>query len=120
MTPNDVSARTSTPSGDKRPDAPAGAGARVKARRRRVALIRKRTLAVAGSSFALLWGVIFVQLVSGHDPALAKKATAAATSTPSSGSTSSGSTSSGSTSSGSSSSDTSGSGSTSAITTSQS
>ncbi len=107
MTPNDISTMTPTPRGDRRPDAPVGTTARVKMRRRRVALIRKRTLAVAGSAFALLWGVIFVQLVSGHDPALAKKATAAVTSTTSSGSTSSGSASSGS-------------GSTSAITTSQS
>lgn len=44
---------------------------RLRARRERVALVRRRVLALAGSSFALGWGVIFVQLVSGHDPALA-------------------------------------------------
>ena len=36
-----------------------------------MALIRKRVIAASASTFALAWGVIFVQLVSGHDPVLA-------------------------------------------------
>jgi cytoskeletal protein RodZ len=73
---------------------------RLQARRRRVSLIRKRVVAAAGSTFALAWGVIFFQLVSGHDPVLASKAKATTTSstgssqtTASSGSSSSGATS---------------------------
>ena len=75
------------------------AAERLKARRRRVALIRKRAVAGAACTFALAWGVIFVQLVSGHDPALAhtKATTSAASGTTTADSASSGSSSSGST-----------------------
>src|SRR5437868_654333 len=51
------------------------AAARLNAHRRRVSLIRKRVVAAAAATFALLWGVIFVQLVSGHDPALGQTST---------------------------------------------
>lgn len=70
---------------------------RLRERGRRLMAIRKRVVGAGLSVFALMWGVIFVQLVSGHDPALASKAKAAAVATTSSGSTSSGSSSSGST-----------------------
>jgi cytoskeletal protein RodZ len=49
---------------------------RLRARRDRIIRIRKHTFAAAGTTFALAWGVIFVQLVSGHDPVLAKQSTA--------------------------------------------
>jgi cytoskeletal protein RodZ len=57
---------------------------RLAKRRRRTVRLRKRVIAASGSTFVLAWGVIFVQLVSGHDPALAHKAsttTTAATTT---------------------------------------
>src|SRR5436309_13067984 len=134
MTPHDTSTTTSHRADERQPNVPGGVTARLKARRRRIGLIRKRTVAIAASTFALIWGVIFVQLVSGHDPALAHNSSSTAaspsgspgstssgsTGSTSSGSTSSGSTSSGSSSSGSSGSGSSGSGSTSPITTSQS
>jgi cytoskeletal protein RodZ len=115
MTPPDTPPTRSAPRAGRQPNVPGGVTARLKERRRRVASVRKRALAAAASTFALVWGVIFFQLVSGHDPALAHNASRTATATTSSsGSTSSnaGSTSSGSASSGS--------GSTGAITTSQS
>lgn len=118
MTSPDTPTTTSAPEADKQRSVPGGVTARLKARRRRVTLIRKRALAAAASTFALLWGVIFFQLVSGHDPALAHGARGAATTTTTSSGTKS--SSSGSTSSGSSGSGSSGSGSTSPITTSQS
>lgn len=43
-------------------------------RRQRVTRIRRQVIALAVAAFLALWGVIFVQLVSGHDPALAAKA----------------------------------------------
>jgi cytoskeletal protein RodZ len=70
------------------------ANERLRAYRRRLWRIRKRLIVTAIVLFAVLWSVIFVQLVSGHDPALAKKS-AAATSSTSSAATSSGTTSSG-------------------------
>jgi cytoskeletal protein RodZ len=93
------------------------AGERLRARRRRMTRIRKRVIAIAVVTFALLWGVIFIQLVSGQDPALSQKS-AAVTSTTStssgSGTTSSASGATGSTT------PSSGAGTTSPITTSQS
>jgi cytoskeletal protein RodZ len=47
----------------------------------RIARIRKRVFAATGATFALAWGVIFVQLVAGHDPALAKHTSASTTTT---------------------------------------
>jgi cytoskeletal protein RodZ len=111
-----------------KPDVQAIAAERLRSRRGRVRRIRKRVIATALVTFTLLWAVIFVQLVSGNDPALSKKTTVAASSTSTGTSSGSGTTSSssgsgsGTTSSGSGSgaSSTSGSGTTSPITTSQS
>ena len=44
---------------------------RLAARKRQVARIRKWVAGVAVSVFIALWVVLFAQLVSGHDPALA-------------------------------------------------
>jgi cytoskeletal protein RodZ len=44
---------------------------RLAARKRQVVLIRKWVAGIAVSIFIALWVVLFVQLVSGHDPALA-------------------------------------------------
>jgi uncharacterized membrane protein YgcG len=109
--PSDAAARHRPPTAAKPP-----ANERLLAYRRRLWRIRKRLIVTAVVTFAVLWSVIFVQLVSGHDPALAKKS-AAATSSAASGSGTTGSTSSGTSSSGTSSS---GSGTTSPVTTSQS
>ena len=70
-------------------------------RRRRVARIRSTVAVVAVSAFLALWAALFVQLRTGHDPALGTASSSAASGgAASSGSASSGSTSSGSTSSG--------------------
>lgn len=90
MTPHDAPETTYDARDHSRADARTGVAARLKARRRRVRVIRKRALAVAASTFALVWGVIFVQLVSGHDPALGHSSSGtAASTTGSSGSSSS-------------------------------
>ncbi len=46
------------------------ARAKVRARRRRVATIRRRTLRGSLALFAAVWAIVFAQLVSGNDPAL--------------------------------------------------
>jgi cytoskeletal protein RodZ len=51
---------------------------RLRARSQRISAIRKRVVTVAVVVFMALWGVIFVQLVSGNDPALAHKKTVSA------------------------------------------
>jgi hypothetical protein len=56
------------------------AAERLGAHRRRTTRIRKRVLATAAVVFALVWAVLFVQLVSGHDPALSKTSAGAKTS----------------------------------------
>lgn len=94
--------------------------ARVKLTQRRehVRRLRRTVVAIAVALFVALWGVIFVRLVTGHDPVLTASAKSGAVSTGSSG-TSSGSasgTGSSSTSSGSSGSGTSSSGTTSVTT----
>jgi hypothetical protein len=63
---------------------------RLKARRRRVSQIRRRVAAIAAATFLATTGGIFVQLASGHDPALVAAAakTAASTASTSSGTTS--------------------------------
>ncbi len=73
------------------------------ARKARVRMIRRRVVAGAVALFVAAWLLIAVVLVSGHDPALASKAAAVATTgssasptTSSSGSSSSGSSSTGS------------------------
>jgi hypothetical protein len=58
-------------------------------RRRRAAAIRRWLIALAVAIFLAVWTVIFVQLVSGHDPALAR-ATSSNSSSPGAGSASSG------------------------------
>ena len=57
------------------------ARALLQARRRRVQRIRKRVVATSVATFALVWSVIFFQLVAGDDPGLAKSTTAAGAST---------------------------------------
>lgn len=49
------------------------ARARSRSRRRRVATIRSRTIRGSLALFAVLWGIVFVQLASGNDPALSTK-----------------------------------------------
>lgn len=46
------------------------ARAKSRSRRLRVAWIRSRTIRGSLALFAVLWGIVFVQLVSGNDPAL--------------------------------------------------
>ncbi len=50
-------------------------------RRERVARVRRQVTALAVAVFLVLWGLIFFQLVTGHDPALAAKKTSATTTT---------------------------------------
>jgi len=44
--------------------------ARARSRRRRTSIIRSRTIRASLGLFAIFWAVIFVQLVTGNDPAL--------------------------------------------------
>src|ERR1700693_202392 len=62
------------------------ARAKLAERRRRVHKLRRTVIATAVVLFVTLWAVIFMRLVTGHDPVLAAKAQAVATT----GSTSSG------------------------------
>jgi len=48
------------------------ARAKARSRRLRAASIRSRTIRGSLALFAVLWGIVFVQLVSGNDPALSK------------------------------------------------
>jgi hypothetical protein len=50
---------------------------RLTAQKRRAGLLRGRVVALSLICFALLWGIVFVQMATGNDPVLsAKKATA--------------------------------------------
>jgi len=49
------------------------ARARSRSRRQRVATIRSRTIRGSLALFAVLWGVVFVQLASGNDPVLSNE-----------------------------------------------
>jgi len=49
------------------------ARAKSRSRRRRLATIRSRTIRGSLALFAVLWGIVFVQLASGNDPALSGK-----------------------------------------------
>ncbi len=49
------------------------AHAKSQSRRRRAATIRSRTIRGSLALFAILWGIVFVQLASGNDPALSSK-----------------------------------------------
>jgi outer membrane biosynthesis protein TonB len=46
------------------------ARAKIRSKRLRVQMIRRRTLRGSLALFAVLWAVVFAQLVSGNDPAL--------------------------------------------------
>ena len=49
------------------------AHAKSRSRRRRVAVIRSRTIRGSLALFVVLWGIVFVQLASGNDPVLSRK-----------------------------------------------
>jgi outer membrane biosynthesis protein TonB len=48
------------------------ARAKIRAKRRRVQTIRKRTIRGSLALFAAVWAIVFFQLVSGNDPALSR------------------------------------------------
>lgn len=48
------------------------ARAKVRAKRRRARSIRRRTVRSSLALFAVVWTIVFVQLVSGNDPALSR------------------------------------------------
>ena len=64
------------------------ASRRLDARRRRVRAIRRRMAALTAGTFLAVSGAILVQLVTGHDPALAHGATVSRTSATSGSATS--------------------------------
>ncbi len=50
---------------------------RLTAQKRRAGVLRGRVVAMSLACFALLWGIVFVQMATGNDPVLsAKKSTA--------------------------------------------
>jgi cytoskeletal protein RodZ len=53
---------------------------RLRAQRQRAGQLRVRVVTIALIGFVLLWGVIFVQMATGHDPVLAGKSAAVAAS----------------------------------------
>jgi cytoskeletal protein RodZ len=53
---------------------------RLRAQRQRAGQLRARVVTVALIGFVLLWGVIFVQMATGHDPVLGDKSSAVAAS----------------------------------------
>jgi hypothetical protein len=46
---------------------------RLAAQRRRAGLLRGRVVAISLVCFALLWGIVFVQMATGNDPVLSAK-----------------------------------------------
>lgn len=50
---------------------------RLAAQRRRAGRLRGRVVAISLVCFALLWGVVFVQMATGNDPVLSAKKTSA-------------------------------------------
>ncbi len=48
------------------------ARAKIRSKRRRVSTIRRRTVRGSLALFAVLWGIIFVQLATGNDPVLSR------------------------------------------------
>jgi hypothetical protein len=46
---------------------------RLAAQKRRAGLLRGRVVAISLICFALLWGIVFVQMATGNDPVLASK-----------------------------------------------
>lgn len=58
---------------------PARPGASIRdARRARIRMIRSRVIGVSVALFLVVWSLIAVRLVTGHDPALARQRTTAA------------------------------------------
>lgn len=53
---------------------------RLRAQRQRAGQLRARVVTIALIGFVLLWGVIFAQMATGHDPALGDKSSAVAAS----------------------------------------
>jgi cytoskeletal protein RodZ len=53
---------------------------RLRAQRRRAGQLRARVVTIALIAFVLLWGVIFAQMATGHDPVLGDKSSAVAAS----------------------------------------
>jgi cytoskeletal protein RodZ len=49
---------------------------RLRSQRRRAGLLRSRVIVVSLVSFALLWGVVFVQMATGNDPVLGDSSSA--------------------------------------------
>jgi cytoskeletal protein RodZ len=83
MTPPDASSHALPFPGASRPVRSGGrpqtggvVAQRLRARKRRVAMIRKRVTLLVVVAFLALWTVIFVQLVSGNDPALTRSSAA--------------------------------------------
>ena len=52
---------------------------RLAAQRRRAGMLRGRVVVMSLICFAVLWGAVFVQMITGNDPVLAPKEGAAAT-----------------------------------------
>lgn len=48
------------------------ARAKIRSRRRRVSIVRRRTIRGSLALFAVFWAIIFGQLVAGNDPALSR------------------------------------------------
>jgi hypothetical protein len=53
---------------------------RLRSQRQRAGLLRSRVIVVSLVSFALLWGVVFVQMATGNDPVLGNSSASVATS----------------------------------------
>lgn len=70
-----------TPRVVRQPPAQGLVAQRLRARARRVKVIRRRIVAIASATFLATSTGIMVQLVSGHDPALVRSAAAAKTAT---------------------------------------
>jgi hypothetical protein len=51
---------------------------RLAAQKRRAGLLRGRVVAISLICFALLWGIVFVQMATGNDPVLSAKEKTAA------------------------------------------
>jgi hypothetical protein len=54
---------------------------RLAAQRRRAGVLRGRVVVISLICFALLWGIVFVQMATGNDPVLAGKEKSATAST---------------------------------------
>ena len=74
-----VAGKIPLPTPPPRTDAKAIVRQRLAARRQRIRRVRRTVAACALSIFAALWTVLYIQLASGHDPALSAKAAPVAT-----------------------------------------